>query len=96
MTSSKYFYLEYISLAIIYTCYHYHGGAIDHGKLLLLRATPYTIYNLIDLAVVQGQDQPGYSKRAYYTYLSEIISPCVRQPGYVRQVRARLVAVVYS
>ena len=44
---------------------------------------------------MQGEEQPGYSKRAYSFIDQRLLAPA-RRPGYVRQVRTRLVAVVYS
>ena len=58
MISLKYFYLEHISLAIIFMPVN---GAIDRGKLLILIATTPI---LLILAFMQDEEQLlGYSKR---------------------------------
>ena len=56
MTSSKYFYLELISLVIIHTHSRYFGGgALDRSKLSILIATTlwllHNIHNLVDPAL---------------------------------------------
>ena len=63
MTSSKYFYLEHISIAIIFMLVNatMQGGVINRGKLLMLIATT-TI--LLILAFMQDEEQLGYSKHA--------------------------------
>ena len=48
----------------------YHGGAIGHGKLLILTATPYHI-----LAFMQDKEQSGYSKRPYSFIDQRLLAP---------------------
>ena len=63
MTSSKYFYLEHISLVIIFMLVNAttaNGGAINRGKLLIFIATTSI---LLILAFIQDEEQLGYSKR---------------------------------
>ena len=78
MTSLKYFYLEYISLAIIYTHYWYRGGAIDRGKLLILIATTLqllcTIYNL-----ALCQMSSNLAILSVHTHLSIKDNQCLRE-----------------
>ena len=62
MTSSKYFYLEHISLEIIFMLVNATTvQRLTRSKLLILIAT--TLILLI-LAFMQDEEQLGYSKRA--------------------------------
>ena len=67
MTSSKYFYLEHISLAIVF---------------MLVNATTIKQSTAI-LAFMQDEEQLSYKCAWLLIYRSEIIGACVRQPGYM-------------
>ena len=45
---------------------------------------------------MQGEEQSGYSKHVYSFIDQGLLAPAWRLPGYVRQVCAQLLAVVYS
>ena len=65
---------------MIYTRYRYHGEAIDHSKLLILIATIHYSYSvpyiiLLILASMEGEEQPGYSKRVYSYIDQRLLAP---------------------
>ena len=93
MASSKYFTLNIaISPAIIYARYCCHGGAMNHSNHTYSYSVPYTIWLLCkvrsSLAILSVHSYSFINQRLFS-------SACTRRPGYVRQVRTQLVAVVY-